>query len=592
MKLVIPKGATSRIITVFIQNNSVTTGAGLGSLNESSSIVGGYVREGGTGVALAVDENVTTEGTYQAPSAAGKVRIGTPANMRTGTYEFHFHNDLFATGAETLTITLGGATNMADIAIEIQLSDPVRGLGAPTALPNAAADAAGGLPISDAGGLDLDAKIGAMAYGTANRLNVQVYGLENNTITAAVIADAAIDAATFAADVDAEILSYIVDDATRIDASALNTASVTTIPAILDDTDLIDDATSGLAKIATDVAAILVDTGTDGVVVAAGSKTGYTLTATTGLGNQTADITGTVSTVTNLTNAPTNGDLTATMKASVNTEVDSAIETYHLDHLLAATYDPASKPGAADALLNELIGNDAGVSQFTANALELAPTGGSAPTVGQIADEVQTRTIAGVTLVATTTNLTNLPAAAATAAELAKVPKSDSTVTWNATALASINAEADTAISDAALATAANLATVAGYLDTEIAAILADTNELQTDWANGGRLDLILDGIVSDLPARITKNTALSAFSFIMVSSTDHVTPTTGLTVTATRSLDGAAFEACANAVSEIGSGWYKIDLAAADLNANIVALKFTATGADATNLTIPTQPT
>jgi hypothetical protein len=47
------------------------------------------------------------------------------------------------------------------------------------------------------------------------------------------------------------------------------------------------------------------------------------------------------------------------------------------------------------------------------------------------------------------------------------------------------------------LATAANLATVAGYLDTEIAAILADTNELQTDWANGGRLDLILDARAS-----------------------------------------------------------------------------------------------
>lgn len=48
-----------------------------------------------------------------------------------------------------------------------------------------------------------------------------------------------------------------------------------------------------------------------------------------------------------------------------------------------------------------------------------------------------------------------------------------------------------------ALASAANLATVAGYLDTEIAAILADTNELQTDWANGGRLDLLLDGAAS-----------------------------------------------------------------------------------------------
>jgi len=47
------------------------------------------------------------------------------------------------------------------------------------------------------------------------------------------------------------------------------------------------------------------------------------------------------------------------------------------------------------------------------------------------------------------------------------------------------------------LASAADLATVAGYLDTEIAAILADTNELQTDWANGGRLDNILDARAS-----------------------------------------------------------------------------------------------
>ncbi len=47
-------------------------------------------------------------------------------------------------------------------------------------------------------------------------------------ITAASIANAAIDAATFAADVDAEILSYLVDDATKIDASALNTHAAIT----------------------------------------------------------------------------------------------------------------------------------------------------------------------------------------------------------------------------------------------------------------------------------------------------------------------------------------------------------------------------
>lgn len=39
------------------------------------------------------------------------------------------------------------------------------------------------------------------------------------------------------------------------------------------------------------------------------------------------------------------------------------------------------------------------------------------------------------------------------------------------------------------------LVTIAAFLDTEIAAILADTNELQTDLVNGGRLDLLIDAI-------------------------------------------------------------------------------------------------
>lgn len=62
--------------------------------------------------------------------------------------------------------------------------------------------------------------------------------------------------------------------------------------------------------------------------------------------------------------------------AEVNAEVDTALTDIHLDRLLAATYDPASKPGAVDALLNELVESDAGVSRFTANALEQAPSGG------------------------------------------------------------------------------------------------------------------------------------------------------------------------------------------------------------------------
>lgn len=52
-------------------------------------------------------------------------------------------------------------------------------------------------------------------------------------------------------------------------------------------------------------------------------------------------------------------------------------------------------------------------------------------------------------IIPTVTNVTNLHASAATADELAKVPKSDSNVSWNATALAAINAEVDTALNTA-----------------------------------------------------------------------------------------------------------------------------------------------
>jgi hypothetical protein len=81
--------------------------------------------------------------------------------------------------------------------------------------------------------------------------------------------------------------------------------------------------------------------------------------------------------------------------AQVNSEMDAAIETYHLDHLLAAAYDPASKPGNASGLLNVLVENDGGVPRFTANALEQGPSGGGGLTLEDIADAVWDEAIAG-----------------------------------------------------------------------------------------------------------------------------------------------------------------------------------------------------
>ncbi len=53
-----------------------------------------------------------------------------------------------------------------------------------TALPAAAADAAGGLPISDAGGLDLDAKIGALTFTVANKVDANATHISGDSVAA------------------------------------------------------------------------------------------------------------------------------------------------------------------------------------------------------------------------------------------------------------------------------------------------------------------------------------------------------------------------------------------------------------------------
>lgn len=91
---------------------------------------------------------------------------------------------------------------------------------------------------------------------------------------------------------------------------------------------------------------------------------------------------------------------------------------------------------------------------------------------------------------------------------------------------------------------------------------------------------------------KIKTNTALFNFAWLMIDSTDHITPKTGLTVACQRSIDGAAFANCATAAAtEIANGAYKVNLAASDLNGTIIILKFTATGADQRTIIIATEP-
>ncbi len=118
-------------------------------------------------------------------------------------------------------------------------------------------------------------------------------------------------------------------------------------------------------------------------------------------------------------------------------------------------------------------------------------------------------------------------------------------------------------------------------------------SDLQSDLRSvlAGMSDILSNVKASADRISFKQNTAFTGFTFLMVDSTDHITPKTGLTVAGTRSRAGAAFAAVANAITEVGNGVYTTTLAGTDLNSNIITFRFTATGADDRYITIKTIP-
>ena len=96
-----------------------------------------------------------------------------------------------------------------------------------------------------------------------------------------------------------------------------------------------------------------------------------------------------------------------------------------------------------------------------------------------------------------------------------------------------------------------------------------------------------LPALIDDLA--IKKNATFSNFEFLMVLTSDHVTPATGLTVTGERSIDGAAFAAVAGAIAEVSNGIYQFDALAADTNGDVITWRFSSATADDTFVTFKT---
>jgi hypothetical protein len=143
MKLLIPKGKTSKSVDVFIQDSSQTDGRGLtGLVFNTSSLAAYYHRPGSAATAITL---ATLASATAAWSSGGFIAVdGT--NM-PGLYRLDIPDAVLASGVDEAVVMLRGAANMVPVVIEIQLTsmnvnDAVRaGL---TALPNANAEAVGG----------------------------------------------------------------------------------------------------------------------------------------------------------------------------------------------------------------------------------------------------------------------------------------------------------------------------------------------------------------------------------------------------------------------------------------------------------------
>ncbi len=330
MKVILKAGSTSNILQIFIADSSSTTGAGLTGLVFNTASLTAYYHKDADTTATAITLVTMTVGTY---TSSGFKEID--ATNMPGWYQFCPPNAAVSSGAN-VGFHLKGATNMAPLPIEVQLvavdlQDTVR-LGL-TSLPNAAAEAAGGLYTRGSGA----GQIGQPANG---RINVQVAGVtagaiaansfQAGAIDATAIAADAITAAKVASDVGTEIASAVWD----MDATGHQTQG-TFGQAIGDpgaDTDTIWSlANTNLdATISSRMATYTQPTGFLAATFPA------TVASTT---NITA---GVITTATNLTNAPTNGDFTATMKTSLN----------------AAT--PASVTGAVGSVTGNVGGNVTG----------------------------------------------------------------------------------------------------------------------------------------------------------------------------------------------------------------------------------------
>jgi len=137
--------------------------------------------------------------------------------------------------------------------------------------------------------------------------------------------------------------------------------------------------------------------------------------------------------------------------------------------------------------------------------------------------------------------------------------------------------------------TATSMVVIGCYID--LTQTPADLTHVAGATVNTATAQLGVNVVSSGAAAGVTaikKNTAKSNIMMYMELTAGG--PATGKTVTVEVSKDGGAFAAIAGAVTEVSDGFYKFNLTATELNADVVALTGNATACNQAAATIFTQ--
>lgn len=200
------------------------------------------------------------------------------------------------------------------------------------------------------------------------------------------------------------------------------------------------------------------------------------------------------------------GGLTTQEKSDVQDEAEDALEGEDLDHLMKVAHPTGDV--VADSILDLIMNKGPGQTFNRAtDSLEF---------LGEMATAIlaDTSTIAWGDITGIINDIGVFPTAnyATLAAyvenvrtRLIDIETDTGAIVWG---------DVTGIVADIGVFPTANYATLAAYVEdirTRLIAIVGDTNELQTDWADGGRLDLLIDGIIADIGVFPTANYATLA---------------------------------------------------------------------------------